>query len=93
MCPSEVVFVVDSPVRDAGCCEPRCRDSADGPVAWLRKVHNASVFVRATSTPKPFLMAITHHTVDPDVSAMLWHHGAMEGGITRVGAGRNGWDD
>ncbi|GIL74023.1 hypothetical protein Vretimale_5047 [Volvox reticuliferus] len=59
-------------------------DDTVGPVSWLRKVHNATVFVRRTSTPKPFLAAITHHTADPDVSAMLWHYGAMEGGVTRV---------
>ncbi|KAG2485238.1 hypothetical protein HYH03_016024 [Edaphochlamys debaryana] len=56
----------------------------DGPVAWLRAEHNASLFVRTTDTPRPFLAAITHHQADPDVSAMLWHYGAMEGGVTRV---------
>lgn len=40
--------------------------------------------VRATTTPVPFLMAITSDSADPDVSAMLTHYGAMEGGITRV---------
>ncbi|GLC34958.1 hypothetical protein PLESTB_001183000 [Pleodorina starrii] len=55
-----------------------------GPVSWLRATHNASMFVRLTSTPRPFRAAITHHKTDPDVSAMLWHYGAMEGGVTRV---------
>ncbi|EFJ49709.1 hypothetical protein VOLCADRAFT_89700 [Volvox carteri f. nagariensis] len=59
-------------------------DSYAGPVSWLRGVHNASVYVRRTTTPLPFLAAIVHHTSDPDVSAMLWHYGAMEGGVTRV---------
>ncbi|KXZ53120.1 hypothetical protein GPECTOR_7g1011 [Gonium pectorale] len=55
-----------------------------GPVAWARAAHNASLFVRRTATPRPFLAAIAHHKADPDVSAMLWHYGAMEGGVTRI---------
>ncbi|KAG2446579.1 hypothetical protein HYH02_008565 [Chlamydomonas schloesseri] len=57
---------------------------AGGPVAWIRAEHNASLYVRRTDTPKSFLAAITYHKADPDVSAMLHHYGAMEGGINRI---------
>ncbi|GFR47994.1 hypothetical protein Agub_g9818, partial [Astrephomene gubernaculifera] len=57
---------------------------AAGPVSWLRSTHNASMFTRRTTTPRPFRAAITHHSADPDVSAMIWHYGAMEGGVTRI---------
>ncbi|KAG2430582.1 hypothetical protein HXX76_010100 [Chlamydomonas incerta] len=55
-----------------------------GPVAWIRSEHNATLYARQTATPKSFLAAITYHKADPDVSAMLHHYGAMEGGINRI---------
>ena len=54
-----------------------------GPISYLRSI-NKSLYTRHTTTSPNFLMPITLHSLDPDVSAMVWHYGALEGGITRV---------
>lgn len=56
---------------------------SQGPIHYIRSM-NKTIFVRNTTTSPSFLMPITKHDMDPDVSAMVWHYGALEGGITRV---------
>ena len=48
--------------------------SAQGIEVWLRR----------TSTPRPFLMAYTNKKADVDVSETLERSGMVEGGITQV---------
>lgn len=54
-----------------------------GPVAFIRQ-QGAVLRVRNTSTYPPFAMPLTEDKADPDVSAMVTHWGAREGGVTRA---------
>ena len=61
-----------------------CRVDLIDPVAQIL-AQGVEVWVRRTSTPRPFLMAYTNRKVDLDVSETLERTGMIEGGITQVG--------
>lgn len=64
---------------------PPAEPSSSQPVQFILS-HNVSLQLRNTSTLPSFKQPITKAEDDPDVSAMVHHYGALEGGITRVGA-------
>ncbi|MEW5304387.1 MAG: hypothetical protein WDW36_006998 [Sanguina aurantia] len=61
----------------------KARTPAEGPISYILR-HDAVIRVKETITLPSFTQPITNHANDPDVSAMLEHYGAMEGGVTRA---------